>query len=37
LNVERDSNLLLYPLGDTGAEPEMYDAVDDAELDWSSY
>jgi hypothetical protein len=24
-------------LGDTGADPEMFEAVDDAELDWSSY
>lgn len=24
-------------LGETGADPEMFDAVDDAELDWSSY
>jgi len=24
-------------LGDTGADPEMFDAVDDAELDWSSF
>jgi hypothetical protein len=23
-------------LGDTGADPEMFDAVDDAELDWSA-
>lgn len=23
-------------LGDTGADPEMFDAVDDAELDWAS-
>jgi hypothetical protein len=23
-------------LGDTGADPEMFDAVDDAELDWST-
>lgn len=24
-------------LGDTGADPEMFDAVDDAELDWASF
>ncbi|WP_103728940.1 hypothetical protein [Novosphingobium sp. HII-3] len=24
-------------LGDTGADPEMFEAVDDAELDWASY
>jgi hypothetical protein len=24
-------------LGDTGADPEMFEAVDDAELDWTSY
>lgn len=24
-------------LGDTGADPEMFDAVEDAELDWASF
>lgn len=31
-----DAEAVRKRLGDTGADPEMFDAVDDAELDWSA-
>lgn len=32
-----DPDAVRRRLGDTGTDPEMFEAVDDAELDWTSY